>query len=366
MIPNQRPLFDIPDGVIYLNSAARSPLLRASVAAGEAGIARKARPWELDPHTVPAEDETVRRLFAGMIGATAEDIAITPSTSFGAAVAARNVTVAEGQSILVPDDPFPSHHLVWRELAAERGARIETVPEPADGDWTAATLERIGENTAVAALPPCRWFNGAVIDPEAVGARCRETGTAFVLDATQAVGAMELDVARIQPDFLVASAYKWLLCPYTLGFIYAAPHHHQGRGIEVHQSNHLGERGAPGARRFDMGEVFNQINLPMAVAAMEQITQWTPAAIGESLRPLTDRIAEAGAERGLDAPAAGHRVGHYIGLHSKAGWPDGMIEALAAEQIHLCLRAGALRASPHLFNTADDIDRLFAVLDSLL
>ncbi|MEE2981610.1 MAG: aminotransferase, partial [Pseudomonadota bacterium] len=103
MIPNQRHLFDIPDGITYLNSAARSPLLRASVAAGKAGIARKARPWELDPEAVPAEAETVRRLFAGMIGATAEDIAVTPSTSFGAAVAARNVAVAEGQSILVPN-----------------------------------------------------------------------------------------------------------------------------------------------------------------------------------------------------------------------------------------------------------------------
>ena len=85
-----------------------------------------------------------------------------------------------------------------------------------------------------------------------------------------------------------------------------------------------------------------------------------------SLRPLTDRIAEAGAERGLTAPAAGRRVGHYIGLHSKTGWPDGMIEALAADQIHLCLRAGALRASPHLFNTTDDVDRLFEALDRLL
>ncbi len=140
MIANQRHLFDIPEGVTYFNSAARSPLLRESVTAGEAGITRKARPWAVDPDTVPNEGETLRGLFAGLIGATANDIAITPSTSFGAAVAARNLPVGAGQAILVPEAPFPSHHLVWQDLAADRGARVETVPEPADGDWTAATL----------------------------------------------------------------------------------------------------------------------------------------------------------------------------------------------------------------------------------
>jgi selenocysteine lyase/cysteine desulfurase len=366
MIANQRHLFDIPEGVTYFNSAARSPLLRASIAAGEAGITRKAQPWAVDPRTVPDEAETLRRLFAGLIGATADDIAIVSSTSFGAAVAARNLPVGAGQTIVVPEAPFPSHHLVWQDIAADHGARLETIPQPADGDWTAATLERIGADTAVAALPPCRWYDGAIIDAEAVGTRCRETGTAFVLDATQTVGAMPMDVARIQPDFLIASAYKWLLCPYTLGFIYAAPHRQDGRGIEVHQSNHDGEGLAPGARRYDMGEVFNPINLPMAVAALEQLSAWTPAAIGETLRPLTDRIAKAGADRGLIAPPAAGRVGHYIGLQSEAGWPEGMIEALEAESIYLCLRAGALRASPHLFNTADDVDRLFEALDRLL
>ena len=371
MIPDQRHLFDIPDGITFLNSAARSPLLRITVAAGEAGIARKARPWEFDPDIVPREAEALRRLFAGLIGAAADHIAIIPATSYGVATAALNVAVAAGQSILVPEAPFPSHYYAWRELAAARGARIETVPEPADGDWTAAALERIGHNTAVAALPPCRWYNGAAIDPEAIGARCRETGTAFVLDATHGAGAMVLDVGRIQPDYLIASAYKWLLCPYTLGFLYAAPHRQDGRAIEHHQYNHCGDghpdgEPEPSARRYDMGEVFNPVSLPMAVAALEQIAQWTPAAIAETLRPLTERIAEAGAERGLSAPTAGHRIGHFIGLRPKDQWPEGVIEALAEENIHVCLRDGAMRISPHLFNTADDVDRLFTALDRLL
>ena len=231
MIPNQRHLFDIPEEVAFLNCASRAPLLAAAKAAGEAGIGRKVRPWTYDPARGPAEAEELRALFAALIGAEAGDIAIVPAASYGIKTAALNLPVAAGQRILIPEQPFPSHFYAWRELAAESGAAIEMVPEPGDGDWTAAVLERLRPEVAIAALPPCRWYDGAALDSAAVGARCRETGTALVLDATQAAGAMALDVGRIQPDFLIAAAYKWLLCPYTLAFLYAAPHRQAGRTL---------------------------------------------------------------------------------------------------------------------------------------
>jgi selenocysteine lyase/cysteine desulfurase len=374
MIPNQRHLFDIPEGVAFFNCASRTPLLRASKAASEVGIAREMRPWTYNPDEAPGEADRLRGLFANLIGAEAGDIAITPSAAYGIKTAALNLPVEAGQRILVPEQPFPSHFYAWRELAEDRGATIETVPTPEDGDWTAAVLERLRPEVAIAALAPCRWFDGAAMDSEAIGARCRETGTALVLDATQAAGAMALDVGRIQPDFLIAGAYKWLLCPYTLAFLYAAPRHQNGRPLEGHMSNHPGgrvlagpldypETHTPGARRFDMGEVFNSIHLPMAVAALHQLNEWTPAAISETLRPLTEAVAAAAAERGLIVPPAEHRVDHFIGLRAPQGWPDGLLKALAAERIYATLRVNTLRISPHLFSTQDDIARLFQVLD---
>ena len=377
MIDNQRHLFDIPDGITFLNCAARAPLTTASIAAGEAAVARRLRPWERDAEEATQTAERVRGLFAGMIGAEADDVAIVPAASYGIATAALNLPVAAGQAIVVPEEPFPSNFFTWRDLARDTGARIETVPEPADGDWTAAVIERIGADTAIAAMAACRWTNGAAIDAEAVGARCRETGTALVLDATQSVGAMALDVGRIRPDFLIASGYKWLFCPYTLAFLYAAPERQDGRALEGHMYNRLDamavdgptrypEEGTPGARRYDMGQVFNDIHLPMAAMSMDQIAAWTPAVIGETLRPLTDRIAEAGAERGFTTPPADHRVGHYIGLRRPGGFPASLGPALAAERVYISIRSGTLRVSPHLFNSVDDVDRLFEALDRLV
>ncbi len=374
MIPNQRHLFDIPEGVAFLNCASRTPLLKASMTAGEAGMDRERQPWTYNPDEAPGEADQLRALFAALIGAEAGDIAITPSAAYGIKTAALNLPVAAGQRILVPEQPFPSHFYCWRDLARDSGAAIEMVPAPDDGDWTAAVLERLRPEVAIAALPSCRWFDGAALDAEAIGARCRETGTALVLDATQTTGARALDVGRIQPDFLIAAAYKWLLCPYTLAFLYAAPHRQDGRPLEGHMSNHPGgrvlagpldypEAHTPGARRYDMGEVFNVIHLPMAIAALDQLNDWTPAAISETLRPLTAAVADAAAERGLIVPPAEHRVDHFIGLRAPQGWPDGLIQALAAENVYASLRVATLRISPHLFSTQDDVARLFQVLD---
>jgi selenocysteine lyase/cysteine desulfurase len=349
-------------------------LLEASKAAGEVGIGRKLRPWTWDPAQGPAEAERLRARFAALIGAEAGDIAIVPAASYGIKTAALNLPLDAGQRILIPEQPFPSHFYAWRELAGDRGATIETVPAPGDGDWTAAVLERLRPEVAIAALPACRWFDGAALDAEAIGARCRETGTALVLDATQAAGAMALDVGRIEPDFLIAAAYKWLLCPYTLAFLYAAPWRQDGRPLEGHMSNHPGSQnlGGPlaypeaytaGARRYDMGEVFNPIHLPMALAALAQLEAWTPAAISESLRPLTEAVATGAAERGLAVPPARHRVDHFIGLRAPQGWPEGLRQTLASENVYASLRVNTLRISPHLFATQDDVARLFRALD---
>jgi selenocysteine lyase/cysteine desulfurase len=359
-IPNQRHLFDIPDDIAFLNCASYSPLLRRVAEAGAMGLARKVRPWGSLREDAETEVEQARGLFAGLIGATADDIAVVPSTSYAIATAAANLSVAKGQDVVVLEQQFPSNFHAWRQMAAASGARFVQVPRPADGDWASAVLERIGPETGLVALPPCHWTDGSRVDLNPIGARCREVGAAFVIDATQYAGAQPLDVAELQPDFLACSAYKWLLCPYTLAFLYAAPHRQQGRSLEQRTDAPVGN-----ARRYDMGEHYNFINLPMAVAALTQIAEWTPAAIGQSLAPLTQRAADMARERGLAVPPDAHRVSHYIGLRLPGGLPEGLDKKLAEDNVHVALRGDAVRLSPHLFNDATDIDRFFAALDRL-
>ncbi|MDE0992261.1 MAG: aminotransferase class V-fold PLP-dependent enzyme [Rhodospirillales bacterium] len=80
--------------------------------------------------------------------------------------------------------------------------------------------------------------DGSFLDLEVIGKRCRELGAAFVIDSTQAAGAYQMDVQKLQPDFIACSAYKWLLSPHTLGFLYSAPHRQLGIPLELHNLNH--------------------------------------------------------------------------------------------------------------------------------
>jgi hypothetical protein len=89
-LPNQRHLFDIPPDVTYINCAYLSPLLRSVHTAGAVGLARKFHPWTIVRCDFFNEVERARAGFARLIGAQADDIAITPSSSYGAATAAAN------------------------------------------------------------------------------------------------------------------------------------------------------------------------------------------------------------------------------------------------------------------------------------
>lgn len=375
MISNQRHLFDIPADVVYMNCASHSPLLRKSFDAGQQAVMRKAHPWGSFREDAAAECETLRGVFARLVGASHRDVAIVPSTSYGIATAAANLPVARGQKIVVLQDQFPSNYHAWVYLALEKGAELVTVARPANGDWTSAILERIDDSTAIAALPPCHWTDGSLVDLQPIGERCRAVGSAFVIDATQACGARPVDVRKLRPDFLAASGYKWLLCPYTLSFLYAAPHRQGGRGLEHHRTNSandgraMGEHDSvvgDGARRYDMGERNNPIGLPMAIAAIEQILAWDPAEVTETVKPLTDRIAEMAVERGFTVPPAAHRVAHVIGMRRQDGVPGDVDKRLAAKNVHVSLRGDSIRVSPHVFNSLEDVERLFAALDRAL
>ena len=377
-LDNQRHLFEIEEGVTYLNCAAYSPLLKASYEAGLKGLKRKYHPWTIDNEETPAEVEHLRSLFSGLVNAHPHDIAIINSTSYGVAVMVKNLRIRNGQNIVIIADQFPSNVFNWRHLANHINAELTVVARPDDGDWTSNVLEAIGPNTAIAALPPCHWSDGTRLDLEAIGAKCREEGTALCVDATQTAGAMHMDITKIQPDFMVASAYKWLLCPYTLAFLYVAPHQQNGMPLEQHRWNMAGVQAeasevqypdefAANAGRFDMGERNNFINIPMAVAALEQLSIWTPAAIQDTLRPLTSLAADLAQQRGWQVASEKNRIGHFIGVRPITSPPKDIGDRMKAKGIHISLRGGnAIRIAPYLFNDEADINQTFEALDVLL
>lgn len=375
LIPPQRHQFDIPADRAWFNCAYMGPQLRAATAAGIAAAARKASPWSIAPADFFTETEEVRRLFGALIGADSECIAIMPSASYGLELAARTLPLGPGQKVLVLAEEFPSNYYPWADRAGQVGAAIDTVPAPADGDWTAAVLARLQPGVAIAALPHCHWASGLALDLVRIGEACRANGTRLALDLTQSCGAMPFSVAEVQPDFMVAATYKWLLGPYSVALTYVAPEWHGARPIEHVWASRAGAEDfsglvnyrddtQPGARRFDMGERSNFALLPVVIAALEQLLDWRVDQIAASLGALNARIAERLAASGFVLPPPKVRSPHILGVAVPPGATD-IITRLAAQQIHISQRGAMLRISPHLHVSDHDIDRLCDALHSI-
>lgn len=375
----QRDLFDISDGVAYLNTAYMSPLPLSVFEAGREGLADKLHPWNILGDDFFDPPEELRRKFGRLVGdVDGEGTAIIPAASYGVGVAANAVSVPAGRSILVLAEQFPSNVYPWRAVAERDGGDVRTVPRPRDHDWTAALLEEIDTATAVVAVPACHWSDGAPVDLRVVGEAARAVGAVFVVDGIQWIGAAPFDVAEIRPDFVVGAAYKWLLGPYSVCYLWAAHDRRDGAPLEYGWQERARsddfarlveytDEFRPGARRYDMGEVSNFALTPAAIAGIDLVVELGVDEIAEYSRSLMDRLLDGASRLGLRVPPAGLRSPHLTGL----GLPDGVDPGEIGTRLHdagvyVSVRGTSIRVSTHIYNTTNDVDRLLDVLDGHL
>jgi selenocysteine lyase/cysteine desulfurase len=377
VLTDQRNRFEIDDQVVYLNSAALSPLLRSVRVAGEQGLARRARPWTIRASDWFTDVERLRGLAGELLASDADHIAVVPATSYGLAVAARNLPAGPGQRVVVLAGEFPSSFHTWQRFTDRTGAELVLVEREPGQSWTEAVIAAVDDRAAIVVAPNVFWTNGALLDLAAVADATHAAGAALVVDASQSFGALPLDVSTLRPDFLVSVGYKWLLGPVGVSFLYVDERHHGGEPIEENWVTRLGaddfaglndyaDDYQPGARRFDVGQRSNFGSVPMALAGLEQVQAWGPAAIGEALGVVTTGIADRVAALGLTVAEAGARAPHILGLELPAGTAGPVSAALHDRGVVVSVRGPDLRVSPHLHTHDADVDRLVDALAAAL
>ena len=377
MLASQRELFEMPRHICYLNAASYSPLPLRTQEAARAAVARKATPWTLDAGFANAQYERTRAAAARLINADAADVALVSSVSYGVATAAKIISIPRGARVIVLENDHSSPVLEWRTRATAQGFTVETVSQPDDGDWTSAILAIIDRRGAppvgLASISSVHWSDGGLIDVDAVRAALKRQGALFLIDATQSVGALAIDVRRLDPDFVLFPTYKWLLGPYGRAFMYIAKRHQGGipleqtayarRDVRAENAVYFADlRYVADARRFDMGERDQFISMEMAAIGMEMVAEWGTTSISQRLSMLTERIAQDIRGLAVSVPDRALRAPHILSLGFKGGMPAGLIEGLASENIYVAPRHGRMRISPHVYNDEIDADRFVAAL----
>ncbi|MCB1044531.1 MAG: aminotransferase class V-fold PLP-dependent enzyme [Acidobacteria bacterium] len=368
--------FRIPEDLSYLNCAYLSPLHKDVEQAGLNGLARKREPWRISADDFFIESNQARERFAALVHGDASGVSILPSVSYGMGVAAHNLPMGEGQHVLVLAEQFPSNYYPWQERAGAQGASIRVIDRPKSGNWTDAICRAIDDQTAVVALPHCHWTDGRLLDLVRISAACRQHNVPLALDVTQSLGVLDLDVNVIKPSFVVSAAYKWLLGPYSLAFMWVAPELRQGKPIE---HNWLARKGSEqfaklvhyredlqgDAQRFDVGERSNFALLPMAIAALDLILAERER-IWSGIKGLSDQLIQGARRRGFLLNDPLERAPHLLGLRFDGELPSDLPHVLAEKRVFVSVRGNAIRVAPHLYNDESDIEKFFAALDGVL
>jgi selenocysteine lyase/cysteine desulfurase len=264
-------------------------------------------------------------------------------------------------------------------LCQENGSQLKTVSPPENligrgRIWNERILEAIDNNTKLVALGHVHWADGTKFDLVNIRKRTRDVGALLVIDGTQSVGALPFDVKKIQPDALVCAGYKWLLGPYSMGLAYYGEYFDNGKPIEENWINRKFSEDftglvtyqneyQPGAARYEVGERSNFILAPMMTAALKQINQWKP----ENIQAYCSKISKSPVEQlrnaGFWVEDEDFRGSHLFGVRLPEGADLEKIKrGLKKNKISVSVRGDALRISPNVYNSENDLMKLVKTL----
>jgi selenocysteine lyase/cysteine desulfurase len=253
------------------------------------------------------------------------------------------------------------------------------VPEESSADGARRVpLEHIFDaaahpRTKLVTLSHVEFASGQRHDLAAVGAFCRSRGILFCVDAIQSLGALPVDVAAMNIDYLSADGHKWLLGPEGAGFFYCRRELlHRTRPLAVGWMNVINAEQygdydytlKPDAARFECGSWSVPVFLSLK-ASLELLLEAGIDAVSARLRMLTDRLAAGVAAKGyrLASPRAAGEWSGCVSFTSDRHDHHEIFRALRQRhRTEIAVREGRLRVSPHFYNTEAQIDRL---LDNL-
>lgn len=360
---------------IYLNAASVGPMPQSAVAVANHWSALRA-----EPHRIPFQAQldaaaTARAQFAALVGADATEIALMPNTTYGLNLAARALPLRPGV-ILSFDGEFPSCVYPFQALGS-RGVELELIPRVnglPDEDTLVQAIERRSDVVAVV-VSWTQFATGYVADLERIGRACRARGAFFIVDGIQSCGIRPIDLHALPVDIFASGAQKWQLGPWGTGFVYVRQE--LVTALEPHDVGWACMKSTTDYTRltdyefdfFDDARRFEVVTLAyhdfaVANAATKLLLDAGVANVAAHIEALGSRIVDWATSRGdvrLVTPTEPSRRAGVVSFTSTT--LEAMAARLTAAHVSHTVREGAIRLSPHLYNTIDEIDAVLGYLD---
>ncbi|OEU86222.1 hypothetical protein DB35_01835 [Streptomyces abyssalis] len=369
--------FSDPEGHIWLNTAHQGPMPEAAVRAVAEAAREKATPHLIPEAAFSERPERLRTLLAEFVGGRTDEIALGDSTSHGLNLIAYGFPWRSGDEVLCVEGDYPATVLPW--LAQRRdGAEVRFVRRGPRGRLDPERVRQaLTARTRVLAVTWVDSFTGATADLGALGEICREAGVLLVVNGSQGVGARPVDVARTPVDALVSCGYKWMCGPYGTGFAWLDPAltalldprrvywlaQQRGRGLEHMRSYTIEDIGV---RALDVFCPADFLDTAAWTSSLELLAGLGMQGIHAHGQRLVQRLLDGvdGGRYDVIGPRAPEERSSLVVLGPRGAPADRTAAALYAEGVHVAVREGNIRLSPHLFNTFEHVDRALEVLNS--
>lgn len=311
--------------------------------------------------------EDARNHAAKLINADAENIAIVHSTTEGIGLVAEGLDWRDGDNVVIPDSEFPSNVFPWLNLK-NRGVETRQVACPEGRIDVDELLAACDERTRIISLSWVGYTTGWRTDLASVCELAHARGVRVFVDAIQGMGALALDVQSIPIDFLAADGHKWMLGPEGAGVFYV----HPDRLEELHPLgvgwNSIRDAGnfshpefnlKPNAGRYE-GGTYNMVGTAGLAASLELLTNAGIHNVTERMHTATEELCER--LRSIGAKIAStrepERWSGIVAFDIPDQSPLATKKRCEEHGVALNYRGGRLRASPHVYTNADDMDRL--------
>jgi selenocysteine lyase/cysteine desulfurase len=322
----------------------------------------------------------VKQAAARLIGARGpHEIAFVPNTSTGLALVARGLEWQPGDNVVVSNVEYPANRYPWEDLRRV-GVELREVRQLPDGRVDAEdVIEAINDRTKVVAVSHVQYVSGHRIDLRPISDMVHSVPGPrgyLCVDAIQSVGAMPVDVEAMGIDFLAADGHKWMLGPEGCGIFYCREDlnellHPAVVGwmnmVDATDYGNYRFEFQPDARRFEPGTY----NIPGILALGASIDMLLTVGIDN----VWSRIEELTAHLCRRLASHGYRVfsprsdGERSGIvtfdppaATDRAAVKRIVDRLQQKNIIIAAREGRLRASPHFYNTTEQLDALIDAL----
>jgi cysteine desulfurase / selenocysteine lyase len=362
--------FPITAEYTYLNTATQGPLPASTCWAIEQATIRAQFPDTPRANVDQPIADLARMRVAKLLSVGEDDLTFTSNTTHGLNICAHGIDWRPGDNVVLPDCEFPSLMHVWLQLRS-LGVEVRVVRWHGDGPSVDAIMAAVDPRTRVVSCSAVAWDTGYRIDLEALGRRCAQAGCLLVVDGIQEVGAVELDPQSLQLSALAFHGYKWLLSGFGCGALYVSP-----RALDQIRPRFVGEQSfvgdgvpadtapvwQPGARRYTVGGA-NAMGLTALAASLSLIEQIGLPTIDAHNRALSQLLVDGLRQHAPDVrlitptdPARRAAIVTFT-LGDRAR-DEALVRRLGEQGIVVALRPRGVRVSPHLYNSAAEIERL--------